>query len=335
MPNYPKITVITPSFNQGEFLEDTITSILSQNYPNLEYMIIDGGSTDNSVEIINQYAAQLTYFVSEKDNGQSDAINKGLQRATGEYITWINSDDQLLPNALQTVAQCFQENPAAWVVHGRTILFGEEMEEQEKGCPSGDLAPHYLASLPFPQPSSFFSKAALDEVGLLNADYHYGMDYDFFVKIALNHDFLATEHLLSKYLMHTNSKSVSQTYRFADDYGRVFSRVLRSFSFSQPLIEKLIDFGLYDKGKDTYTVSKTFDYQTLQQATLLNLRYRLAFYYEDMQLEKVKTILECMKAIDATFVANDAELSQIDLKTKFVPKLILQQLRKFKRCGLF
>ncbi|MFY7788268.1 MAG: hypothetical protein ACOVQA_10380, partial [Thermoflexibacteraceae bacterium] len=112
---------------------------------------------------------------------------------------------------------------------------------------------------------------------------------------------------------------------------RIFSRVLRSFSFSQPLIEKLIDFSLYDRGKDTYTITKTFDYQTLQQATLLNLRYRLAFYYEDMLLDKVKTVLECMKAIDASFVANDTELSQIDLKTKFVPKLILQQLRKLKR----
>jgi glycosyltransferase involved in cell wall biosynthesis len=331
MANYPKITIITPSFNQGEFLEHTITSILSQNYPNLEYMIIDGGSTDNSLEIINRYASHLAYFVSEKDNGQSDAINKGLQRATGDYITWINSDDQLLPNALATVAQYFQKNPAAYVVHGRTILFGEEMEEQEKGSPSGDLAPHYLASLPFPQPSSFFVKAALDELGLLNADYHYGMDYDFFVQMALKYDFLAVNDVLSKYLMHTQSKSVSQTHRFAEDYGRVFSRVLRSFSFSQPLIEKLIDFNLYDKGKDTYTVTKTFDYQTLLQATLLNLRYRLAFYYEDMLLDKVKTVLECMKVIDASFVANDTELSQIDLKTKFVPKLILQQLRKLKR----
>lgn len=329
--HYPKITIITPSYNQGEFLEHTLTSVLSQNYPNLEYIVIDGGSTDNSVEIIQRYASQLAYFVSEPDKGQSDAINKGLQRATGDYLTWINSDDQLLPHALHTVAQCFKQNPAAQVIHGRTVLFGEEIEEMEKGCPEGDLAPHYLAGLPFPQPSAFFSRQALQEIGYLNPAYHYGMDYDFFVQIALRHDLVAVPQLLSKYLMHTHSKSVSQTYRFAEDYGRIFSRVLRSFHFSQPLIEKLMDFGFYDKGQDTYTVTKTFDYQTLQQATLLNLRYRLAFYYEDMLLDKVKTVLECMKAIDPRFVANDTELSQIDLKTKFVPKVLLQQLRKLKR----
>jgi glycosyltransferase involved in cell wall biosynthesis len=90
---YPKITIVTPSFNQGEFLEETIQSVLNQGYPNLEYIIIDGGSTDKSVDIISKYSKELSYWVSEKDNGQSEAINKGFRKATGEIVTWLNSDD--------------------------------------------------------------------------------------------------------------------------------------------------------------------------------------------------------------------------------------------------
>ena len=106
----PRITIITPSLNQGEFLEDTILSILNQNYPNLEYFIVDGGSTDNSVDIIKKYEHRIDWWVSEPDRGQSHAINKGLERATGDIINWINSDDLLFPGALQRVASCYQRH---------------------------------------------------------------------------------------------------------------------------------------------------------------------------------------------------------------------------------
>ena len=97
---WPRISVITPSFNQGEFIEETIRSVLLQDYPDLEYLILDGGSTDNSIEIIKRYSTWLTYWVSEPDSGQSDAINRGLKRASGDFCTWINSDDMLCKNAL-------------------------------------------------------------------------------------------------------------------------------------------------------------------------------------------------------------------------------------------
>jgi glycosyltransferase involved in cell wall biosynthesis len=98
--NLPKITIITPSYNQGEFLEDTFRSVLDQNYPNLEYFVVDGGSTDNSVDIIKRYTEHFDWWVSEKDRGQSHAINKGLERATGDIVTWLNSDDFFYPGAL-------------------------------------------------------------------------------------------------------------------------------------------------------------------------------------------------------------------------------------------
>ena len=110
MNKYPKISIITPSFNQGKFIRDTIESVLNQNYPNLEYFIIDGGSSDNTLDVLRQNQGYLTW-VSEKDNGQADAINKGIRMSTGEIITFINSDDYYLPNTLFKVADLFLTHP--------------------------------------------------------------------------------------------------------------------------------------------------------------------------------------------------------------------------------
>ncbi len=116
--NLPKISIITPSFNQGMFIEETIRSILLQNYPNLEFIIIDGGSTDETVDIIKKYDKWIAYWVSERDNGQSDAINKGLKQATGVFFNWINSDDLLSPNALWAIAKALIDMPSATAIVG-------------------------------------------------------------------------------------------------------------------------------------------------------------------------------------------------------------------------
>src|SRR5580700_341038 len=118
----PKISIITPSYNQGQFIEETILSILNQNYPNLEYLIIDGKSTDSTIEIIKKYEQKIFYWVSEKDSGQSEAINKGFQKATGEIVCWLNSDDILMPNALNEVAAQFIKNKELILLNGQTVL---------------------------------------------------------------------------------------------------------------------------------------------------------------------------------------------------------------------
>src|SRR3990172_6693239 len=116
--NYPKISIVTPSFNQDQYLEETILSVINQNYPDLEYIIIDGGSTDNSIDIIKKYEKHLTFWVSEKDKGQCDAINKGLKKCTGDIFNWLNSDDHYFPGTLQKVAESFSQ-PGKYAEIGR------------------------------------------------------------------------------------------------------------------------------------------------------------------------------------------------------------------------
>jgi glycosyltransferase involved in cell wall biosynthesis len=124
--NYPKITIVTPSFNQGDYLEDTINSILDQGYPNLEYIIIDGGSTDNSIDIIRKYESKLAYWVSEKDEGLYDGIQKGFARSTGDIMGWINSDDMHHKKSLITIAQLFYALPAVNWIMGKNTFYDEE-----------------------------------------------------------------------------------------------------------------------------------------------------------------------------------------------------------------
>jgi len=129
--DYPKISIITPSYNQGRYIEQTIQSVLSQNYPNLEYIIIDGGSTDETVDIIKKYESQLTYWVSEKDSGQTDAINKGFAKCTGYIINWLNSDDYYEPATLHRVANAFMNNKDCKVVCGTEWAFEDEVESHK------------------------------------------------------------------------------------------------------------------------------------------------------------------------------------------------------------
>src|SRR4051812_42913167 len=123
MPLFPKISIVTPSFNQGQYIEQTILSIINQGYPNLEYIIIDGGSTDNTFDIIKKYEKHITYWVSEADDGQSNALNKGLAKCTGDIFNWINSDDYLEQGTLFLIADIFNQDPATSLICGFGSIF--------------------------------------------------------------------------------------------------------------------------------------------------------------------------------------------------------------------
>ena len=125
MPSLPLVSIVTPSYNQAAYLRETMQSVLDQDYPNIEYLVVDGGSTDGSVEIIKEFESRLTWWCSEKDRGQAEAINKGLQRAKGEYIAWLNSDDLYLPGVISTVVALFTKHPDAAMVHGDVFAIDE------------------------------------------------------------------------------------------------------------------------------------------------------------------------------------------------------------------
>lgn len=184
----PKISVITPSFNQGQFLERTIQSVLCQNFPNLEYIIIDGGSTDNSVEIIKKYDRYLTYWVSEKDKGQSHAINKGFEKATGDILAWINSDDTYVPNALHIVADYFSKNAHVDFLYGDVIFIDEggNLIKRHKEL-EFDLVMGLCIGfgLIIQQQSAFWSRQIYDKLGGLREDLHFYMDGEYWQRIAL------------------------------------------------------------------------------------------------------------------------------------------------------
>ena len=187
MKGKPLVSIVTPSFNQGPFLEETMDSVLSQTYDHIEYIVIDGGSTDSSVDIIRQHDSKLAYWVSEPDRGQSHGINKGLQRSTGAIIGWLNSDDTLMPDAVARVVEVMLDSPM--VVHGSVRLIDADSRiiarpklskrKQEFGLRT--IVGEGLVN----QPGAFWNRAAMERAGYLNEDLNYIMDYELWVRMAL------------------------------------------------------------------------------------------------------------------------------------------------------
>lgn len=216
--DHPKISIVTPSFNQGKYLEQTILSVIGQNYPNLEYIIIDGGSSDNSVEIIKKYEKQLTYWVSEKDRGQSHAINKGLAKSTGNIFNWLCSDDTLAENSLQRIGSAFRQNPDIHCYTGNLRKFkGDETLEYYHSL----LKDSWADTLKFrivKQPSTFFSKYAVEKMGKVNESLHYCMDVEwlwkFLFQFAVENIYEEPNFVVANYRIHEHSKSNADTARF-------------------------------------------------------------------------------------------------------------------------
>jgi glycosyltransferase involved in cell wall biosynthesis len=178
-----RISIVTPSFNQGQFLEKTILSVLDQDYPNLEYIIMDGGSTDGSVEIIQKYASRLAYWVSQRDRGQSDAINRGFQRSTGDILAYINSDDYYLPGVFSIISDYFSQHPEVDIVFGdlHVIDPAGNLLGIKKAVPYDYWSAVFAGSV-VPQPATFFRRRVFDRVGYLDEDLKYNMDIEFFAR---------------------------------------------------------------------------------------------------------------------------------------------------------
>ena len=229
------ISIITPSYNQGQYLEQTINSVLGQNYPNLEYIIIDGGSTDGSVAIIKKYAEHLKYWVSEKDRGQASAINKSLQYCTGEIFNWLNSDDYLQPDALQKINEAFNGRQVD-LVAGKVNNFSEKKNEV--------IANQHLSAtglmrwdkgVQFVQPGVWMRREKFIACGGLNDEFNYAFDWDMMVRYLL---FFPTvkylEDVLVNFRLHAASKTVAAADKFLEEEGLIIEAL-----YANPVYKKL------------------------------------------------------------------------------------------------
>jgi len=188
---WPKISVVTPSYNQGSFLAETIDSVLSQDYPNLEYVIIDGGSKDQSVEVIRRYASKLAYWVSEPDRGQAHALNKGFQRCTGEIFAWLNADDVYEPGFLREAARLLRERPDLDVLSGQcTLWYGDAQDRLMPPSPLRTyedflrVGSNWLSERLILQPESIFRRRAYDAAEGIPEEIHYAMDVALWMRMA-------------------------------------------------------------------------------------------------------------------------------------------------------
>lgn len=256
---WPRISIVTPSFNQGQYIEETILSVLNQNYPNLEYIIIDGGSTDNTVEIIKKYESWISYWVSEKDNGQSHAINKGIEKCTGEIFNWLNSDDYYEPNALFEVARIFLQNRNVRFVSGHeNHLFENDKNIIHTGTFIFKKFEKNIFSCEVTQPSTFFRLNDVKSVKGVSNELHYVMDAELWLKLILLHGlkgFKKTDKILVNFRIHESSK----TFRHAMENGFLIERSSVIYSLQKYLLldDIVIDYfkNAYFKSPETKSIN--------------------------------------------------------------------------------
>ena len=226
---WPRISIVTPSFNQGQFIEETIRSILLQSYPNLEYIVIDGGSSDATLDVIKKYEPWLDYWVSEPDQGQPHAINKGIDRCTGEIFNWINSDDLLMPGALQAIATAFHENDVD-AVTGYVIHFNSE--EISYACDLSDLSRLVRGKAPFQQPGTWLKPEGIRRVGKIDETLHYAFDLELTVRyIQAYPKTTLTAKELARFRHHETSKTVSREVHFNSEMLTIFRKFYESGHF--------------------------------------------------------------------------------------------------------
>lgn len=233
MSQLPLVSIVTPSFNQKKYLVDAIESVLGQDYPEIEHIIIDGGSTDGSCEVIKHYDQRLAYWTSEPDAGQADAINKGFAHAQGEIVAWLNSDDVLLPGAVSGAVQAFRENPTVGLVYANGLMVDSDLHLLDR---------HYYRTLDvidllsfeiILQPGSFMRRQALSEVGYLNSEYNLILDHELWVKIASRHPLFHVGRFWSLERTHLEAKTIALAREFVTEAERLIEWAEGSSELSQ------------------------------------------------------------------------------------------------------
>lgn len=214
----PLVSIVTPSYNKAAFIEETILSVKNQTYPRIEHIVIDGGSTDETLDILQKYSDSITW-ISEPDEGQSDAINKGWKMAKGDILAYLNADDTCLPQAVETAVRFLNDHPDAGMVYGDCNYINER-GETIRPCPGKefDIKEMLCEGDIIPQPAVFFRRKVLDEVGYLDVKLYTCMDYDFYVRTALKFKLEYIPQLLATCRLYPGTKTISEYHRFGTDY---------------------------------------------------------------------------------------------------------------------
>lgn len=263
MNKLPLITIVTPSFNQAQFIEETIQSVLRQDYPHIEYIVIDGGSIDGSIDIIKKFEKHIAYWVSEPDTGQSNAINKGFAKATGEIFAWLNSDDMLLPSAARVAAYFLSQETKFG------LIYSDRLEIDIKGnvigllqCPEHNPS-MFKMNFTLPQETVFFRRDIFEKAGRLDEQLHFAMDFDIWCKMAVSSKMKHLPVFSGCFRRHERSKSVQfhdsfndVSNRFMQEHEQVFKR---HFGSGPPSELRMNIYRLYRKTKlmlDTFSGSR-------------------------------------------------------------------------------
>lgn len=326
MQELPKISILTPSYNQGQYIEQTIQSVLSQNYPNLEYIVIDGGSTDNTVEILKKYDKQITYWVSEKDRGQSHAINKGIEKCTGVLFNWLNSDDYLEPGALHKIAKTYLETGANIIVGTTKIHNVQTGETSEIITKEFDSLGKTISRINFWQPSCYLLLGDVKKVGQVTEEQHYGMDTEMYIKILLmkgHKGIKVIPDVVSHYRIHEASKTGSQLDKFHGDTSSIFHQLALSVG-DKKNANKIENIIAKDQIVKDYKISLPFTYEVNDvKSSCENRIYNfLNIYYNDKSISNEEIQALCYNLDTTLLEPFDAAIAEkIKFRMKWLPWL--------------
>lgn len=245
MPNgaeWPRVSVVTPSYNQDQFIEETIRSVLLQGYPNLEYIIIDGGSTDNTIEILKKYNRYLAYWVSEPDRGQSHAVNKGFQKATGEWIGWQNSDDYYHPQAIDRAVQESFLFKNIDIIYGTVLMVHTQTGSIEAYPVSPSIEAHEMIPYsPLANQSTFFNKKIFKDGNFMDELLHHALDLEFYLRLAIKgYRFHFVPEITGCVRLHPSSKTSTQDEIFTREYFKVYKLTYNNTDLPSNLREKAL-----------------------------------------------------------------------------------------------